>query len=423
MPQPPRPEDVFTPKTIVTREMFEKRNEADVDGNPGLQDTFQDALRERGGQVLLYGDTGVGKSSLLKYAAEDEKLETVTVECLSSMGHADILEELVRSLIDVRKVSIRKDKSVGGEASVEGSVPFFAKIVGKVRTDASQSEDFELVEKSAIDVISSAMKKSGTSLIVLDNFQNITSLDTRILIAQTMEQLSDRAGRLDNAADIKCVVIGIAEDSRTLLGDSRSYGRRTTAVGVPRMPDDEIRGILSRGFELLELTLPDQLMNEFVFFSDGFPYFAHLLGLYVARAARRAGVSEIDRSMIDAALTRAASAVTTTHAERIRMAYEAGGEVQPRRQILAMLARSDAREWTSADVQSLWEAHLGARSEYSFMHTALSQLATPKYGNVLSRTGPRRRYLYRFEDPHMRPYLWITLQAQMAVSHTAEGGV
>jgi len=69
-----RPEDVFTPKTIVTREMFARRNEADLDGNPGLQDTVQDALRERGGQILLYGDTGVGKSSLLKYAAEDEDL-------------------------------------------------------------------------------------------------------------------------------------------------------------------------------------------------------------------------------------------------------------------------------------------------------------------------------------------------------------
>ncbi len=58
---PRAPEDVFTPKTMATRGMFERRNETDLNGNPGLQDNLRDALREAGGQVVLYGDTGVGK--------------------------------------------------------------------------------------------------------------------------------------------------------------------------------------------------------------------------------------------------------------------------------------------------------------------------------------------------------------------------
>jgi MoxR-like ATPase len=35
---------------------------------------MREALRDRGGHVFMYGDTGVGKSSLLKYAAEDEDM-------------------------------------------------------------------------------------------------------------------------------------------------------------------------------------------------------------------------------------------------------------------------------------------------------------------------------------------------------------
>src|SRR5690606_8882621 len=91
-----KPEEVFTPKTIASREMFERRNEADLDGNPGLQDNLQDALREAGGQVVLYGDTGVGKSSLLRYAAEDEGMEIVPVECLSSKSYEDLIEDAIR---------------------------------------------------------------------------------------------------------------------------------------------------------------------------------------------------------------------------------------------------------------------------------------------------------------------------------------
>src|SRR5437016_834388 len=94
MNQPPlyrEPESVFTPKTIVSREMFARRNEPDLNGNPGLQDNLRDALREEGGQVLIYGDTGVGKSSLLRYAADDEGMDHVSVDCLSSKTYEDLL--------------------------------------------------------------------------------------------------------------------------------------------------------------------------------------------------------------------------------------------------------------------------------------------------------------------------------------------
>lgn len=402
-----RPEDVFTPKTIVTRDMFARRNEQDLDGNPGLQDTVQDALRERGGQILLYGDTGVGKSSLLKYAAEDEGLGTVTIECVSSMSHPDILDALVRKVITVKKISLRKSANLEASASAEGKVPWFAKLSGTVKASGGTATDYEVVEKDAIDVLAEVLPRAGRTLIVLDNFQNIKSAETRELVAQMLEQLSDRAAESEGA-DVKAVVIGIADDAHTLLGESRSYGRRTTEIGVPRMPDDELREVLVRGFGKLGITVSDSIIDRFVFYSDGFPYFAHLLGLNVSRAVLRGSSKTATLDDLTAALKRSATGVTTTYQERVRKAREVGGEVQPRYQIMKMLATSPRRSWTSADVQALWTEQFGERDEYSFMHTALGQLSTPKHGSILRRRGPRKHYQYQFEDPHMRPYLRIT---------------
>jgi predicted GTPase len=59
------PEEVFTPRTVVSREMFTRRNEPDLYGNAGLQDSLVEAIREPGAQILVFGDTGVGKSSLV----------------------------------------------------------------------------------------------------------------------------------------------------------------------------------------------------------------------------------------------------------------------------------------------------------------------------------------------------------------------
>lgn len=402
-----KPESVFTPKTIVTREMFARRNESDLDGMPGLQDTLQDALREKGGQILLYGDTGVGKSSLLQYAAEDEGLGIALVECTSAMSFSDIVDSAVRQVVSVREISFKKSRSAEGAVSGEGSVPWMAKLTASFRATGGKETQYEVVEKSAIDVLWDLLPKAGKNLIVLDNFQNVKSVDTRELVVQTMEQFSDRAARAEGSG-LKIVVVGIAEDAQSLLGESRSYSRRTTEIGVPRMPDDEILEIFERGFGKLGITVSEDLYSKFAFYSDGFPYFAHLLGLNVARAVLRSSDRSVSPKDLSIALLRSAKGVTGSYSERTRKARESGGEVKPRSQIMDLLARSDRRDWSSTDVQGLWAESIDNRSDYAFLHVALGQLITEKHGRILKRTGARKHYLYQFEDPHMRPYLRIT---------------
>ncbi|MGY2076946.1 AAA family ATPase [Blastococcus sp. SYSU DS0828] len=400
-----QPEDVFTPKTIASREMFERRNEADLDGNPGLQDNLRDALREAGGQVILYGDTGVGKSSLLRYAAEDEDLDAVVIECLSSKSYEDLMEDAIRKLVDVKEISRTSTNRVGAEAEGEFKVKWLVSLKGKLTGEREKAREFEVVQETPFDALLSAMRASKTSLIVFDNFQNISDSTTRHLIAQTMEFLSDRAAE---TGDVKAVVIGIAEDAPSLLGGSGSFRRRVTEIGVPRMPDDEIRAILVRGFHLLDVTVGDDVLDRLVFFSDGFPFFAHLLGLHLSRWARRQSDHVVSRADIDKALKRAISSVDRSYAQRVEKAFEAGGEIQPRKSLLKIFAQSDRREWKSPDVIAAWEANYGARDAYQFLHVALAALLDDEHGKILRRKGTRNKYVYQFEDPYMRPYLRLT---------------
>ncbi|WP_236791847.1 AAA family ATPase [Amycolatopsis sp. GM8] len=400
-----QPEDIFTPKTIVSREMFARRNEADLHGNPGLQDNLCDALRDRGGQVLIFGDTGVGKSSLIKYAAEDESLEAVTIECLSSKSYADLIEDGLRKLIDVREVKKTSTASASAEVEASGKAPFLLTLKGKLQGKYDRGREFEIVSKPPLDALLEAMKATGNKLLIFDNFQNISNQVDRSLIAQTMEFLADKS---NETGDIKAVVIGIAEDASSLLGGSGSFRRRTTEVGVPRMPDDEIVEILKRGFMKLEISISDPIIRQLVFYSDGFPYFGHLLGLQVSRAARREGVDSVTVEMVETALQRAVKDVDRSYRERTRKAFEVGGQVQPRRRILEILSISDKREWRSADVISAYEDRFERRSDYAFLHTSLAQLIDKKHGSVLARSGARNSYIYRFSDPQMRPYLRLT---------------
>jgi hypothetical protein len=373
------PESVFTPKTIVSREMFTKRNESDLNGNPGLQDNLRDAIRDVGGQVVLFGDTGVGKSSLIRYAAEDESRKSLTVECLSSHTYEDLVEAAVRKVVDVREVTRAQRGSVESEVSAQGGFQFLMTLKGRIRAGTERESAFEVVSQSPLDVLLGAMQAAGLSLWVLDNFQNVIDGRTRELVAQTMELMADRASE---TGDVKTVVIGIADDAVSLVGGSGSYRRRTTEIGVPRMPDDEVLAIISNGFDLLGIALPEEVASKLVAYSDGFPYFAHLLG------------------------TRAVQAVSAVFASKLTKALEAGGEVRPRKRILHILATSEQREWRASDVIAEWELQFNdPRQKYEFLHVALAQLVSEKHGAVLRRSGTRNKYVYQFADPQMRPYL------------------
>jgi hypothetical protein len=129
--------------------------------------------------------------------------------------------------------------------------------------------------------------------------------------------------------------------------------------------------------------------------------------LNVARLLRRRDESGVKEGIVEGALQRAAGEVEQTFEPRVRAAFEAGGKVQPRKRILEVMAYSDGRELLSNEIISEYTERFGEPSDPSFLHAALGQLIQEKYGSALQRRGPRGRYLYRFRDPQMRPYLRI----------------
>jgi Cdc6-like AAA superfamily ATPase len=399
------PTEVFTPKSVVTREMFERRNEPDLAGRPGLQDRLQKALRDPGGQILVYGDTGVGKSSLLKYAAEDEDRSYVSIECFSERSYEQIIEECIGRLIDFKEVTYSDTHTTESQLELSVSPAKLMSAKGTTKEAYGRTRTFTAIQKEPVEVLLDAMHLTDKTLIVLDNFQNVDDDRARKLVAQTMERLSDRSKETD---DTKLVIIGIAEDAPSLLQGSGSFTRRTTEVGVPRMPDDEIRGIFETGFHLLGLKADDNVLERLVFYSDGFPYFAHLLGQTAAEAARRADAASIDRTMIELALRDASEQVEQNYSVRVAKALEKGGDTQPRRRILELLAYDDAQEWSSSDVIKLFAAKYGDREQWSFLHAALAGLTNETHGAVLKRSGTQGTYIYKFRDPHLRPYLRLS---------------
>lgn len=400
------PEKVFTPNAVATLDMFERRNEPDRSGNPGLQDRLVESIRQPGAQLRVFGETGVGKTSLVAFAAAETGRTILTVECRTSQDFSDIVEQAISRIQGVRLISFVKHHAASAEVEAGGKLGFLASIKGKVSGEKGKERAFEVVQKSPLDLLVDLMSEQGYSLLVLDNFQNVVDQGTRTEVAQMMEVLSDRSS---STGDLKLVVVGIAEDAQTLLTPSPSVRRRTVDIGVPGMPDDEIKAIFDTGFGLLHLKVDEKLVDHLVFYSDGFPFFAHTIGLNIARVARRANSASISRLQIAAGLHRTLNEVDETYAARMRMAAERGGKVQPKNRILQLLGQSSRRTWTCSDVKQMWHQETGDDpSKLQFIDVAMGSLIKKDSGEVLTRDETSAPYRYRFSDPYFRTYIRLT---------------
>jgi hypothetical protein len=267
--------------------------------------------------------------------------------------------------------------------------------------EQGQEVRVELLDRVPLLALAETMQTEGYRVLAYDNFQNV-DVSERAMFGRALEVLSDRA---DEFGDVKLVIVGISDDADTLVGRSGSVRRRTTEVGVPRMPDDELANIFLSGFRLLGLDVEEYALRDLVFYCDGFPYFAHLLGLAVARDAARSKERFVTRPMLDAALGRVAKDVEASFPKRVGLAFEVGGHVQPRKRILRTMCLSDRREWRSGDVVSEYAETYGGVDDPGFLHAALGELVKEPRGSILTRTGKPKHYVFRFSDPYLRPYL------------------
>lgn len=105
--------------------------------------------------------TPVWGSSLLRYAAEDEGIDLVSVDSLSSKRYEDLLEDAVRKLIDVKEIKRQRTTSGSAEVQADAGISKIVSLRRRLKGEHSRQREFEVVEKPLIDVVIEAMRASG----------------------------------------------------------------------------------------------------------------------------------------------------------------------------------------------------------------------------------------------------------------------
>ncbi len=365
-------------------------------------DAIVDAIQTPGQHAILFGDRGVGKSSLAVVATILlENLfgnQTHVVRCDSSTTFTSIVSTVFEDLgIDFSLEDV--STSTRTQATGRIGVPILGAEAETELTTTSTRRGRD-VRLSPAAVCRSLTNERA--LIVIDEFDAVRARDDRHSVAELIKQLSDAR------TQVKVLVVGIGTSTADLLAGHPSVHRNLKEVKLGRMSRPELRNLIATNTDKTGQTFAPSVANEIVHLSDGFPYFAQLLGLKCAELAVVAG----RRTVFTSDLPRALRAAADDAEETLRTAYQAAVRSQetPMYEAIVTAAASiDTVEISAPELRSRVSALVGHNVLQREMNNCFPRLVSGDGQTMLRRES---RGVYRFSDPRMKVYVRILARVQ-----------
>lgn len=232
-------------------------------------ETIQRALFAHGRHVFIYGDRGVGKSSLAATAAylyQSAESEPIFVSGSADDTFKTIVANIANLALGRSRVElIKKQENKGFEwrglkwnAGIEISTIDIATQIMSIGDAA------ELLKQVAV-------QHSEKPIVVLDEFDTIADQNERSKFAALLKLLGDQS------VEIKFIFTGIGSTLEELLGAHQSAYRQLETVELPRLGWEARREIVVRAAEAFDLSVDDNINWRIAAVSDGYPYYVHLI--------------------------------------------------------------------------------------------------------------------------------------------------
>lgn len=347
------------------------------------------AISQRGYHAALYGERGVGKTSLsnvlLEFLGGPGKIAFSRINCDAT----DTYSTLWRKAL----------KDVGGTI----------KRPGFGFTPAFTASSEHVLEQLPEDIVPNDIRltlveiaKELKVVVIFDEFDRLTDNRATVLMADTIKALSDYS------VGATILIIGVADSVDGLVKGHQSIERALVQVPMPRMSDDEISEIIEKGLKKLGMSIEEEAKHDIISLSQGLPYITHLLSLHCVRSALEANSKTIRQSHVSKGIEKSLG----QWQQSIKSAYynatksHQPGHIYKEVLLACALAKvDDLRYFTAASVRRPLRIITGRQYNIPNFAKHIKELSEKTRGALLQRVGEKRRVRYRLESPMLRPYI------------------
>ncbi|MCD0490923.1 ATP-binding protein [Chromobacterium violaceum] len=382
-----KPSSVFTPRaSSINSEMYVHRQD--------LEDSLSKKILNESKHIIVYGDSGCGKSWLYKKVLHDMQARSVIVNLANASRWKSIqavFEHDVKSGKFVKTSYVETKKAGLGLAGVASGAVEHAATYTKFSDDPF------------IDVLNNLRREAGDrpAVIVLDNLENVFGEKS------IMKELADLITLVDDedyaVYGVKFIIVGTPYDVRNYFKETpetRTVANRLTALEeVYRLTDDQAKGIFQKGLcEKLGLLVEydekgqasldfQKVIQHAVWITGCVPQRVHEYGLLLAeeRVSDRFAdwdvvMKRADSRWVKEYLEKAYSLIETSMNDRTT-------KIQRRNQVIYTVGHMNERDFKPSLVEDRLRNYFPKSTEGVVLNTSqiLSEISVP-HGEITRRT-------------------------------------
>ena len=374
--------DIFTPHTPISKLNALKGRTREIS-------SLYEHLTTPGQHALLFGERGVGKSSLaLTVCSEivrDYDLRLFRKGCGKGDTFASIFREpLAHVGIDIYQSRHTNTKSLGISTCFTAKNDNSQEIIGPSILSMSPSYVAEKIQHIK-------------GLLLIDEFDAIQNNEDKYKIAELIKLLSDY-----NSA-LKIVIVGIGDSAVDLTVGHPSLTRCLKEIKLRRLVVADLVSIIKSGQLVAKLAFTRSAMSKIAFVSSGYPYFTHLLALKAAEEAIATEKNIIDINDV----VEATSKAIEDSEETLKNMYQDSIRYRNREEYERfLLAASICKEegFSLSDIADKYFYLTKEPLNRNVTGTYIHNLVSADGKKILRRLCKGR---YRFSDPRMPSFIKI----------------
>ena len=367
---------IFTPSTpIGAAELFSGRQKQ-------IQRLI-DTVAEPGRHAIVYGEPGVGKTSLAQIMQHvvpigNHRMTYVRKAAFSSDTFSSIWMSVFRDIRHIMDLGEGPKSYAVSEAYQNGVTP------SDVVRELSYFSDRDV------------------PIIVIDEYNLVKVKDQSRQMAETIKAISD------DGLNVTIILVGISDTVENLIEGHGSLTRCAEEVLMPRMTSHEMQILLESRMTRLGMKISGDAKWKIINLSKGLPSFAHSLGKGATLSAIDSRSLSITERNVDYSIEEFLRGSQNSLKSDYELAVRSNQERARFRQILtacALAITDESGYFTAKQVRLPLRRILTSEIGIDGFNPNLKELASPKRGSVLQQIGSERIYRYRFTDPAMQPYV------------------
>ncbi len=384
--------------------MYARRGEA--------EDAFNKALR-RGLIPVVFGEYGVGKTSMARYSLLDADKQglLVNIESAANKSLSDVFQRCLEKLgyaVQVRRTRGATNSTVHEQSGqAEAGISFFKAIIASKRTKASDKSEHveeEFAVTSPTDSRLIEICEAAGLVLLIDELHRATPEFAEEL-AMFIKSYGNANGRR-----FRIVLLGTSSDATRLVRSDPGIDRLLQEVRLGAMNAEEAAYVVEKGMEELGISISPTSTDRLVRSSVGSPSILQ----YLCLEAAEKGFDRTPRIVHPHDVTAALTEYVDKKEARLYRMYMAGietvGELRYRKQILRAMAEIDDEYATMEDIRERVSQYLGRDAPSTALSGPLRDLKEPKYGPLLSDVprpdGAGRVLNYTtFVDPALKAFI------------------